>query len=147
MTIDNDLTRICDVYKNGHQDLIVGFIISELSDFCSMLPQQKTITPQAVILMGKSFAENPDVKNLSFTELKTFLSLALKRMKYGKLYGGFGYDTLIDWFTHFYNERVESIIDYRESKHSFYTQNEKVKRYRSEGDSFGANSIKDIIKK
>lgn len=145
ISLDNDSPRIYDIVKNGNNDILIAYVVSELSSFCAMIPANRSATPEAVIAMGKAFAENPDVKNLSFIELKTFLSLALKRMKFGKLYGGFGYDTLIDWFEQFQIERINSIIDYREAKHNQYTSNEKTTRKRIEGDAFGSNSINEII--
>lgn len=147
MTLESNLIRINDFIRSDNIDVVGRYVISELSDFCAMLPPQRSATPEAVLKITKTFIQHPDVKNLSVTELKTFLSLALKRMKYGKLYAGFGYDTLLEWFEQFNSERMQSIVEYREGQHAQYTASEKIQRNRNYGDEWGVNQLNEIINK
>lgn len=145
MTLDGKCTTVYEAIRNGHKDLISGFLVAEVSEFCKMLPPGRSLPAPSIIAIGKTFTENPELKNLSFVELKTFLSLALKRMKYGKLYAGFGYDTLLEWFEQFNSERMQSIVEYREGQHAQYTASEKIQRNRNYGDEWGVNQLNEII--
>jgi hypothetical protein len=144
ITLERGETKCVDLIRNGNKDILQMYVTAEIATYASLLPASRSLSTEAVITMGKQFIEHPDVRHLSLSELKTFLSLAFKRQAYGKLYGGFGYDTLLEWFNLFYAQRIDEIINYREMYHTKHTQSEKTSRGRSEGDAWGA--ISDIIK-
>lgn len=144
ITFKNNLTRVGELMREGQKELITMFITAEVAQYCAMLPASRSVSPEVVMLIGKTFSEHPDVRHLSLTELKTFLSLAFKRQEYGKLYGGFGYDTLLEWFNLFYIQRTESVMNYREQEHTIRTQREKIARYRQDGDAFGATPVEQL---
>jgi len=108
-----------------------------------MLPQQRAISVQGIVNIASSFAEHPDVKNLSLSEMKSFFKMAFQQHRFGKIYAGFGYDTLIDWFNLFFEQRTQAVIEFRENQHQQFTMFEKQRRTRSEGDAFG--SVGEII--
>lgn len=143
--LQHKTTRIGELIRNDCREIVQLHITEAISSFVMLLPAQRTITPQAVLQIGKLFTENDDLKHLSIQELKTFLSLAFKQMKFGKLYAGFGYDTLLDWFAQYCEDRMSEVIKYRENEHIRHTMYEKQRRNRSDGDAFG--SIKDVINK
>lgn len=144
VSLQSEETRCVELLRNGNKELLQMYLTAEIATYASLLPASRSLSPEAVVTMGKQFIEHPDVRHLSLSELKTFLSLAFKRQSFGKLYGGFGYDTLLEWFNLFYAQRIDEIIDYREQTHTKYTQSEKTTRTRSEGDAWGA--ISDIVK-
>ena len=139
----NELT-IGAIARNDNQQFIVATIGESVAFYNSMLPTGKALSVAGVINIASTFAEHPDLRHLKLSELKTFLSMAFKTQKFGKLYGGFGYDTLLDWFNQFNEQRLERTIDYRENEHHQSTTFEKQRRTRSEGDAFG--SIGSVIK-
>ena len=139
----NELT-IGAIARNDNQQFIVATIGESVAFYNSMLPTGKALSVAGVINIASTFAEHPDLRHLKLSELKTFLSMAFKTQKFGKLYGGFGYDTLLDWFNIFNEQRLERTIDYRENEHHQITTFEKQRRTRSEGDAFG--SVGSVIK-
>lgn len=143
-TINTDQVRIGQLMRNDQTQWVVATVAEAVAFYNSMLPQQRALSVQGVVNLASSFTEHPDLKHLSMDELKTFFNLAFKQQKFGKLYGGFGYDTLLDWFNSFYEQRMELVIEYRENEHNQRTTYEKQRRTRSEGDAFG--SIGSIIK-
>jgi hypothetical protein len=144
ITIERGETKCVDLIRNGNKELLQMYVTAEIATYASLLPASRSLSTDAVITMGKQFIEHPDVRHLSLSELKTFLSLCFKRQAYGKLYGGFGYDTLLEWFNLFYAQRIDEIINYREQMHTKHTQSQKITRTRSEGDAWGA--ISEIVK-
>ena len=147
LTLSSEIPSVYSVAKSGNIEVVQKYIAAEVAQFCSMLPTARSVSPEAVLNIAKSFSQHPDVRNFSLVELKTFLSLALKRMAFGKLYGGFGYDTLLDWLVQYNNERTERILDYRDSEHAQFTAREKIQRNRNYGDEWGVNDINQIIEK
>jgi hypothetical protein len=145
-TIETNQPRCAELIRNGNKELLQMYITAEIATFASVLPASRSVTPEAVIQIGKMFSEHPDVRHLSLSELKTFLSLAFKRQAFGKLYGGFGYDTLLEWFGLFFAQRIDEVINHRVQTHNQRVQNEKHTRNRQEGDAFGANHINTIVK-
>lgn len=139
----NELT-IGAIARNDNQQFIVATIGESVAFYNSMLPTGKALSVAGVMNIASTFAEHPDLRHLKLSELKTFFSMAFKTQKFGKLYGGFGYDTLLDWFNQFNEQRLERTIDYRENEHHQNTTFEKQRRTRSEGDAFG--SIGSVIK-
>lgn len=135
--------------RAGGTELVKLHITEAIATYVSLLPANKGVTPEAIITMGSYLTEHPNLKHLSITDLKTFFNLAFKQQKFGKLYGGFGYDTLLDWFNQYFDLRMEEVVNYREREHSNYTAQEKVRRDRSEGDAFGgfAQDIKTAYDK
>lgn len=123
--------------RAGGTEVIKLHICEAIATYVSLLPQSKAVTPEAILTMGSYLTEHPDLKHLSITDLKTFFNLAFKQQKFGKLYGGFGYDTLLDWFNQYFELRTQEVINYREREHTNYTALEKRQRDRTEGDAFG----------
>lgn len=132
------------LYKAGLHDLVVLHITEAVATYVSMLPNSRAVSAEAVIAMGKTFADLPEVRNLTLAELKTFMAFAFKRQAYGKLYGGFGYDTLVEWLQAYMAERTEVIVNYREQQHTQHTAPEKTRRNRSDGDAWGAQHLTEI---
>ena len=140
----NELT-IGAITRADNHPFVVATIGESVAFYNSMLPTGKALSVAGVMNIATTFAEHPDLRHLKLSELKTFLTTAFKQQKFGKLYGGFGYDTLLDWFNQFNEQRLEQVIEYRENQHNQATTFEKQRRTRSEGDAFG--SIGSIINK
>lgn len=144
--IKNKPQTVGALCRSGNKDLVTLHITEAVATYVSMLPPARAVTAEAVIAMGKAFTELPDLRHLTLAELKTFLAMAFKRQHFGKLYGGFGYDTLLEWFNHYLEARATAIIDYRENEHNAVTAFEKGRRTRSDGDSWGVTTPGDLIK-
>ena len=142
--IDKERTTLAKIIKTGSKDLIQIHVTEAIASYVSLLSNGKGVTNQAIITMGEYLTDNPELQQLTVCELKTFINLAFKQQKYGKLYGGFGYDVLLDWLNQFLDERFTVLMDVRENQHRQNTTFEKQRRTRSEGDAFG--SIGSYIK-
>lgn len=129
------------IMRNGGEDLVRVHVMEAIATYVSMLHASRAIGVDAIVAIVQQFMQHPDVKQLRPSELKTFFALAFTQQRYGKLYGGFGYDTLLEWFNTFYNERIDCIVEYRENEHQRATMWEKQSRYRSDGDAFGVGEI------
>lgn len=137
--------KVGAVIRNGGKDLIQLHVTEAIATYVSLLPANKGVSTEAVITMGKYLTEHPDLKHLSLSELKTFFNMAFKQQRFGKLYGGFGYDTLLEWFNQFFDLRIQEVINIRENEHNRITAHEKDKRNRTDGDAFGGfNDLKTI---
>jgi hypothetical protein len=145
LMMENKSIRVGEIIRNGGKDLILLHVTDAIANFVIMLPPQRGVSTEAVIQISKAFTELHELKHLSIDELKTFLSLALKKMKFGKLYAGFGYDTLIEWFNAYFEERTEEVIRFRQEQHSNNSANEKTRRERSDGGAFGTDVL-NILK-
>lgn len=126
---------------NGCQTVFQIKIGEQIADYVSMLPSGRGLNSQGIISMTKAFSSLPELRHLSMSELKTFFTLAFKRQYFGKLYGGFGYDTLMDWWNSYLDQRQEAILTYRENEHLRY---KSQGRERGLNDTWGNNSIGDI---
>lgn len=142
--INDDKLTIGKLIRSEQKPYVIATISEAVAFYNSMLPSQRALSVQGIINIATTFTDHPDMKHLSLSELKTFFNLAFKQQKFGKLYGGFGYDTLLDWFNLFFEERMQETIRYRENQHVQQTMYEKQRRTRSEGDAFG--SIGSVIK-
>lgn len=131
--------------RAGAKDLVVLHVTEAVATYVSMLPPSRGLTTEAVIAIGKTFCDLPDLKHLTLSELRTFLSMALKRQGFGKTYGGFGYDTLLEWFNAYLDARLCAIIDYRDNEHLARTGQEKRRRYRTDGDAWGSTTPGEIL--
>lgn len=127
--------------RNGGMDIVKVHVTEAIATYVSLLHNSRAISVESIITMAEYFLEHQDVKHLKASELKTFFLMAFKRQKYGKLYGGFGYDTLLEWLNKFLDERLDAILDYRDKEHTANTYYEKQRRTRSEGDAFGIGQI------
>lgn len=127
--------------QHSAQQLVTLTVTEAIATYVSMLPASRAVAAEACIAMGKAFADLPEVRNLTLPELKTFLELAFKRQAFGKLYGGFGYDTLVEWLNAYFDERTEGIVQHRENQHLLATQSEKHRRDRQEGDAWAAGDL------
>lgn len=126
---------------NGCKTVFQLKIGEQIANYVSMLPSGRGLSPQGIMAMTEAFCDLPEVRHLSMSELKTFFGLAFKRQFFGKLYGGFGYDTLMDWWNTYLDQRQEAIITYRENEHLRYkSQN----RERGTNDTWGSNSIGEL---
>lgn len=142
--IDKDRTTLNKIIKSGNKQIVQLHVTEAIATYVSLLSSSKSVSNQAILTMGQYLTENAELGQLSVCELKTFINLAFKQQKYGKLYGGFGYDVLLDWLNQFLDERYNELMNVRENQHRQYTTFEKQRRTRSEGDSFG--SIKSFYK-
>lgn len=142
-TIQQDEPCIGQLIRFNQKNFIINKISEAVAMYNSMLPQQRAISVQGIVNIASSFAEHPDVKNLSLSEMKSFFKMAFQQHRFGKIYAGFGYDTLIDWFNLFFEQRTQAVIEFRENQHQQFTMFEKQRRTRSEGDAFG--SVGEII--
>lgn len=115
-----------------------------IASYVSMLPSSRGLSPQGIIAMADAFTQLPELRHLTITELRTFLALAFRRQAYGKLYGGFGFDTLMEWFHTYLEDRQLAIVTYREAEHATRTAMEKGRRERHDGDAWGGGEIGDI---
>lgn len=127
--------------RNGATDMVKLHVAEAIATYVSLLHQSRSISVDSIVTMAEYFLEHQDVKHLKATELKTFFMMAFKRQRYGKLYGGFGYDTLLEWLNKFLDERMEAIVEHRDKQHTASTYYEKQRRTRSEGDAFGIGQI------
>jgi hypothetical protein len=143
LSIQSNETKIGQVIREGGLELIKLHVTEAIATYISLLPQSKSMSPEAIITMGTYLSEHPDMRHLSISELKTFFNLAFKQQRFGKLYGGFGYDTLLDWFNQYFDLRMQEVINYREREHTYNTQQEKQRRERTDGDAFGG-FLRDI---
>lgn len=127
--------------RDGQKELIQLHCTEAIATYVSLLPQSRSLPPNVILTMGEYFVDLPELKHLTIEELKTFFNLAFKQQRYGKLYGGFGYDILVDWFNQFFSDRCDEVIAFREQEHINITATEKMRRDRSEGDAFGIGEI------
>jgi hypothetical protein len=146
-TITSQLPHIGAMYRDGYRDYIILHITEAIANYVAMLPSNRAVGVDAVISMGKTFADLPEVRHLSLTELKTFFHMAFARQSFGKLYGGFGYDTLVEWLKAYMDQRTDAIVDYREQMHTQFTNTEKATRSRADGDAWGLNELIQNIDK
>lgn len=137
-TIDKDRTTLTKIIKNGSKQIVQLHITEAIATYVSLLSNNKGVSNQAILTMGEYLTENSELQQLSVCELKTFINLAFKQQKYGKLYGGFGYDVLLDWLNQFLDDRFSETISVRQNQHNQYTTFEKQRRTRSDGDAFGS---------
>lgn len=140
-TLNSNDASVGRMLANGGEAIVKVHVMEAVASYVSVLHPSRAISVESIVAMVDYFVHNDDVKQLKPVDLKTFFDLAFKRQKYGKLYGGFGYDTLLEWLNAFLDERMEEILNYREQQHDALTTYEKQRRTRSEGDAFGINSI------
>ena len=143
-TINKDRTTLAKIINSGSKQIVQLHITEAIASYVSLLSNSKGVSNQAILTMGEYLTDNAELQQLSVTELKTFINLAFKQQKYGKLYGGFGYDVLLNWLNEFLDERFTAVMNYRDNEHRQNTTFEKQRRTRSEGDAFG--SIGSIYK-
>jgi hypothetical protein len=143
-TIDKDKTTLSKIINSGSKQIVQLHITEAIATYVSLLSNSKGVSNQAILTMGEYLTDNKELQQLSVCELKTFINLAFKQQQYGKLYGGFGYDVLLDWLNQFLDERFAEVMNVRDNQHRQHTTFEKQRRSRSEGDAFG--SIKSVYK-
>jgi hypothetical protein len=132
-------TSIYSILQSENADFITGMIAESIANYVMLLPANRTINANSVIAISKAFTNHPDLKQLRVNELKSFFHMAFIEMKFGKAYGGFGYDTLIDWFNQFNELKFEEVIRYRENEHMEQTTFEKQRR--EKGEMLGINQV------
>lgn len=140
-SITTQTTHIGKLIDMGCKPFFKSRIADSILNYVSMLPSGRGISPQGVLAMTEAFSNLPEVRHLSLSELRTFFSLAFERQAFGKLYGGFGYDTLMDWWNTYLEQRQEAILTYRENEHLRY---KSQGRERGLNDTWGNNSIGEI---
>lgn len=129
--------------RNGGKQMIQLHITSAVATYLSLIPASRGLSNEAILTIGELFTEHPEIKHITVDELKLFLNFAFKQQKYGKLYGGFGYDTLLEWWNEYFQDRTKEVINYRQNEHTTQTTFEKGRRDRTV-DAFGIKTIKDI---
>ena len=132
-------TSIYSILQSENADFVTGIIAEAIANYVMLLPANRTINANSVIAISKAFTNHPDIKQLRLNELKSFFHMAFIEMKFGKAYGGFGYDTLIDWFNQFANLKFEEVIRFRANEHSQQTTFEKQRR--EKGEMLSINQI------
>ena len=132
-------TSIYSILNSPDKDFVTGIIAEAIASYVMLLPANRTINANSVIAISQAFTNHPDIKQLRLNELKSFFNMAFVEMKFGKAYGGFGYDTLIDWFNQFNEMKFEEVIRYRENEHMHHTTFEKQRR--EKGEMLGINQI------
>ena len=132
-------TSIYSILNSENADFVTGMIAESIANYVMLLPANRSLNANSVIAISKAFTNHPDIKQLRITELKSFFQMAFIEMKFGKAYGGFGYDTLIDWFNQFNELRFEEVIRYRENEHMQQTTFEKQRR--EKGEMLGIDQI------
>lgn len=132
-------TSIFSILASDNADAVTGMIAEAIANYVMLLPANRSINANSVIAISKAFTNHPDIKQLRLQELKSFFNMAFVEMKFGKAYGGFGYDTLIDWFNQFNDLRFDEVIRYRENDHMQTTSFEKQRR--EKGEMLGINQI------
>lgn len=134
--VSNELNRKSDniglIIRNGEEELVQAFITKSISDYVAIISSSKGMSTSTILAVGKIFTINKEVKQLKISEIKTFFNLAFVEQRYGKLYGAFGYDVLMEWFNTFMDERQQAIIEFRNNEHDRYTANEKQFRNRND---------------
>lgn len=143
MALQSGDTYLGKFMDTGLKPILQARIAEAIGRYQLILPQGRSISPEAVLAMSEDFADHPLVRNLTISELKTFLTMAFKRQAFGKLYGGFGFDTLLEWFNTYMEDRALAVADYRYNQHLTLTSQEKGRRDRQEGDAWG-NNVKKI---
>jgi hypothetical protein len=132
-------TSIFSIMQSENAEFITGMIAESIANYVMLLPANRSISANSVIAISKAFTNHPDLKQLRVNELKSFFQMAFIEMKFGKAYGGFGYDTLIDWFNQFNELKFEEVIRYRENEHIQQTTFEKQRR--DKGEMLGINEV------
>lgn len=135
----NPSTSVYSILASNNADIVTGMIAEAIANYVMLLPANRTINANSVIAISKAFTNHPDIKQLRLNELKAFFNMAFIEMKFGKAYGGFGYDTLIDWFNQFNDLKFEETIRFRENEHMQQTSFEKQRR--EKGEMLGINQI------
>jgi hypothetical protein len=143
LALTNQSVSIADVIRNGGKQMIQLHITSALATYLSLIPASRGLSNDSILAIGELFTDHPEIKHITIDELKLFLTFAFKQQKYGKLYGGFGYDTLLEWWNEYFEDRTKEVIKYRENEHTTQTTFEKGRRDRTV-DAFGIKTIKDI---
>lgn len=141
LTLNSKDASVGRMIRDGAEAVVKVHVMEAVASYVSVLHPSRGVSVESIVTMVDYFVNNDDVKQLKPVDLKTFFDLAFKRQKYGKLYGGFGYDTLLEWLNLFLDERMEEVINYREQQHQSFTTFEKQRRTREEGDAFGINSL------
>ena len=132
-------TSVYSILISENADAVTGMIAEAIANYVMLLPANRTLNANSVIAISKAFTNHPDIKQLRLHELKSFFHMAFIEMKFGKAYGGFGYDTLIDWFNQFNDLKFDETIRFRENEHMQQTSFEKQRR--EKGEMLGINQI------
>lgn len=123
---------------------LVNIVCNEIFTFISVISAPTNITKDNVFIVAERFLAIDEVVHLSITELKFFFKKAFE-LKYGKIYGSFGLDTLITWFNDFLKDREAEFEYQSRAKHDEFTSHEK--QTRSKPPTFGNDpmSIGDYL--
>ena len=138
-----DTVTIGALFRDQREMELKNIVQSELILFADLISTSNNISVTKAMLIAEKFLAIPQVKNLRIEELKFFFEEAFN-FRYGKLYGGFGWDVLREWFEIYWKERTSTAVNIQLDKHSRNTAGEKEYRTLSSGERFGApTTIKD----
>jgi hypothetical protein len=121
--------RIAEILRTGHREIVKVHVAEAIASYVELVHPNRGITAEQIVNMSDAFLHHPDIRHLSVSELKTFFTLAFKVQKLGsgKLYAGFGYDVLLEWFADYYNQRMNAVIALRERQHSEFKSRERIR--------------------
>ena len=121
--------RIAEILRTGNSNIVKVHIAEAIASYVELVHPNRGITPEQIMNMSDAFLSHPDLRHLSVSELKTFFAMAFKtqRLGSGKLYAGFGYDVLLEWFADYYRQRMDAVITFRERQHSEYKVRERTR--------------------
>jgi len=137
--------KVSDLIKSDQErEAFTNILANDIMRFVSLISAPTNITKDNVYLVSETFLAINDVKHLSLRELKGFLKSAFE-LKFGKLYGGFGLDTLITWFNDYYSERSKTFDEIHYNEHMRTIGAEKVVRDKPSTFSSGTSSLGEIL--
>lgn len=109
------------------REAFTNIIANEIMVYISIISAHTNINKDNVYIVAERFLAMDGVKHLSLREIKGFLKSAFEQ-KYGKIYGGFGLDTLITWFNEYYSQRDIAVGEFSHDEHLRLTGKEKALR-------------------
>lgn len=139
-----DATKISQIRRSeAHTEELINIVANELVNFIGLISTPSSIKTENIWMVSKMFINLPNVKHLSVNELKYFFG-QMYSFTYGKIYGAFGWDTLVDWFNQFFETRMDVFANHSEDEHARNVGAEKAQR--SKPFEFGM-SIGEILNK
>lgn len=126
--VDNQSLTISKIIQDdGAKKFLVNSVTTQLQAWLSLLSTTGNMDSKTTYRIVQEFFKNNLVKNLNIHELKFFLSECTS-MKYGKVYHGFGFDVLMDWFEKYWDIREREFETQRENQRMELTAHEKARR-------------------
>jgi len=139
----NETVTLGALFRDQRTAEVENIIKAELILFADIISVANNISLKKAERMAEMFIAIPEVKQLRIEELKLFFQEAFA-FNYGKLYGGFGWDSLREWFSLYWKQRITTAVEIQLNNHSQNTANEKSPRFLE--DRFGNNENHSISK-